>query len=95
MKRWRFTLQKPLKLVKAWLEHNSNKIVVYYLSSYSPDLNPDEYLNNDLKNGTRSSSPSRSREDLKGKVKSQMRVLQQKPSRVANYFQRPSIRYAA
>ena len=31
------------------MEPNSSKIVVFYLPSYSPDLNPDEYLNNDLK----------------------------------------------
>ena len=83
------------KLVKAWLERNHDKIEVYYLPSYSPDLNPDEYLNNDLKTGIRTSSPSRSKEDLKGKVQSHMRMLQQKPKRVANYFKHPAIRYAA
>jgi transposase len=37
------------KLVKAWLEKHSNEIEVFYLPSYSPELNPDEYLNCDLK----------------------------------------------
>ena len=36
------------KPVKAWLEHHE-KIEVFYLPAYSPELNPDEYLNNDLK----------------------------------------------
>jgi len=36
-------------LVKAWLEENKEKIEVFYLPSYSPELNPDEYLNDDLK----------------------------------------------
>lgn len=83
------------KLVKAWIERNKDKIEVYYLPAYSPDLNPDEYLNNDLKNGIRSSSPSRSKEDLKGKVRGHMKMLQLKPGRVSNYFRHPSIRYAA
>jgi transposase len=83
------------KLVNAWLERNNDKIEVYHLPAYSPDLNPDEYLNNDLKTGIRSSSPSRSKEDLKGKVQNHMKLLQRKPSRVANYIRHSSIKYAA
>lgn len=37
------------KPVKQWLEKNRDKIEVFYLPAYSPELNPDEYLNNDLK----------------------------------------------
>ena len=37
------------KLVKAWLERHQEKIEVFSLPSYSPELNPDEYLNCDLK----------------------------------------------
>lgn len=81
------------KLVKAWLKRHSSKIEVFYLPAYSPDLNPDEYLNNDLKNGIRTSSPARSQAALKGKVIGHMRMLQQKPERVAAYFRHPSIRY--
>ena len=44
------------KLVKAWLERHEDEIEVFYLPSYSPELNPDEYLNCDLKTGIRSSS---------------------------------------
>ena len=39
------------KLVKAWLEENKEQIEVYYLPSYSPDMNPDECLNGDLEQG--------------------------------------------
>ena len=37
------------KLVKGWLEEHKERIEVFYLPAYSPELNPDEYLNNDLK----------------------------------------------
>jgi len=83
------------KLVKAWLQRHSSEIEVFYLPAYSPDLNPDEYLNNDLKNGIRTASPARSKSDLKGKVIGHMRMLQQKPERVAAYFHHPVIKYAA
>jgi transposase len=83
------------KLVKAWLKRHSSEIEVFYLPAYAPDLNPDEYLNNDLKNGIRTSSPARSQSDLQGKVIGHMRMLQQIPERVAAYFRHPSIKYAA
>ncbi len=82
------------KLVKAWVERHKSEIELFYLPAYSPDLNPDEYLNNDLKDGIRTASPARSKSDLKGKVLSHMRMLQQKPNRVANYFRHPLIKYA-
>lgn len=37
------------KPVKAWLAEHQEKIEVFYLPSYSPELNPDERLNADLK----------------------------------------------
>ncbi len=36
------------KEVKKWLADNERKIQVFYLPSYSPELNPDELLNADL-----------------------------------------------
>lgn len=39
------------KLVKEWLEEKKYQIEVHYLPSYSPEKNPDEYLNCDLKYG--------------------------------------------
>lgn len=36
-------------LVSGWLEKHKDRIEVFYLPSFSPELNPDEYLNNSLK----------------------------------------------
>jgi len=70
------------KLFKAWLEEHKDAIAVFYLPSYSPELNPDEYLNCDLKAGVHSGMPARSKDQLKGKVRSHMKMLQNKPGRV-------------
>lgn len=83
------------KLVKAWLARHEDEIEVFHLPSYSPELNPDEYLNCDLKTGIRSSSPARNQKDLKVKVLGHLRMLQKKPSRVEKYFKHPAIQYAA
>ncbi len=82
------------RLVKAWLEGNKETIEVFFLPAYSPELNPDEYLNCDLKAGVHSGPPARSKNGLKRKVTSHMRKLQKLPDRVASYFNHPKIQYA-
>lgn len=81
------------KLVKAWVEQRLDKIELHYLPSYSPDLNPDEYLNCDLKTEL-SKRPERR---IKGKftktVRSTMRRIQGLPKRVASYFHAKPLAY--
>ena len=81
--------------VRDWIKERESDIEIFYLPSYSPELNPDEYLNGDLKRGVLSQSPSRSEKELNKKVSSFMRKLQKTPSRVASYFKNPNITYAA
>ena len=83
------------KKVKDWLAGKEEQIEIFYLPPYSPELNPDEYLNCDLKAGVHSGKPARSKAQLKKKVISHMRMLQRKATRVAKYFKHEKIRYAA
>lgn len=83
------------KPVREWLEQHKTMIAVFYLPAYSPELNPDEYLNCDLKAGVHSGQPARNKEQLKQKVSKHMRMLQRKPNRVRKYFKHEKIRYAA
>jgi len=83
------------KKVKAWEEKHKSKIALFYLPGYSPDLNPDEYLNNDLKAGVSKKPDSRQKGKLKKNALSQMRSIQKQPARIAKYFQAEHIRYAA
>ena len=83
------------QIVKDWLEENKEKIEVFYLPSYSPELNPDEYLNGDLKHNIRSGLPARSLKELIKKTRSFMRKLQNRPEHLRNYFKHPKIAYAA
>jgi hypothetical protein len=36
------------KAVDQWVAEHQEQIDLFYLPRYSPELNPDEYLNNDL-----------------------------------------------
>jgi transposase len=83
------------KVFKKWLSEHEGEIAVFYLPSYSPELNPDEYLNCDLKAGVHSGKPARTKEKVNKKVQSHMRMLQKKPHRIAKYFEHEKIRYAA
>ena len=83
------------KLVKEWLAEHTKEIDVFFLPAYSPELNPDEYLNCDLKAGVHSKPPARDIETLKKKVKSHMMKLVKTPARVRKYFEHRKIAYAA
>ena len=78
-----------------WLEEHTDQIEVFFLPSYSPELNPDEYLNCDLKAGVHSGPPARSKSQLKAKALSHLRKLQKMPGRVRKYFEHKKIAYAA
>jgi transposase len=83
------------KNVKEWLEKNNEKIELFYLPSYSPELNPDEYLNGNLKNKVHSGKPVRNQGDLEKKTLSFMRTLAKRPAHVRSYFKHPRVAYAA
>lgn len=83
------------KPVKEWLEDHKHMIEVFYLPAYSPELNPDEYLNCDLKKGVHSGKPARNKSQLKTKARSHMAMLQRKPNRIKKYFEHEKIKYAA
>ncbi len=82
-------------VVKDWLKEHEDQIEVFFLPSYSPELNPDEYLNCDLKVGVHSGVPARTKDQLKKKALSHLRKLQKMPGRVKKYFKHPKISYAA
>ena len=83
------------RLVKAWLEHNKAYIEVFYLPSYSPELNPDEMLNANLKAAVTSQAPNRRKGQLKAAAIGHLRHLQKSPAKVKQFFQKDSVKYAA
>jgi transposase len=52
------------KDVAKWLEKKKDNIAVFHLPSYSPEINPDEYLNNDLKHRVHSGTQAKTVKDL-------------------------------
>ena len=81
--------------VQQWRAEHKERIELIYLPSYSPQLNPAEYLNGDVKQGVHSKPPTRNLAQLKQRLISHLRKLQKLPSRIEKYFEHPFIAYAA
>ncbi len=83
------------KVVKKWVLENNDKIELFFLPSYSPEKNPDEYLNCDLKYGLSDTPAPKNKEALQSNIEKHMAMLQQNPERVKKYFKHKDINYAA
>lgn len=82
-------------VVQQWLQEHQDKIEMHLLPPYSPQLNPAEYLNCDVKHGVHSKPPTRNLSQLKRRVSSHLHKLQKLPARIMKYFKHPFISYAA
>jgi transposase len=83
------------KPVKAWVAERTDQIELFYLPSYSPELNPEERLNADLKHAMGTKVPARTKTKLRDAATNHMTELEQSPERVKAFFQDPRVRYAA
>ena len=81
--------------VTRWLAENAAKIRMFFLPSYSPELNPDELLNQDVKsNALGRRRPSDKAEMIHG-VRGYLRSTQRQPNLVMSYFLESHVHYAA
>jgi len=83
------------KRVKAWLASHAHEIELFYLPACAPDHNPDEYLNNDLKQKLRQVPPPGSKEELIENTRAALRSIQRRPARVRSHFRPAPVQYAA
>jgi transposase len=81
--------------VDKWLKKRSEKIEMFHLPSFSPELNPDEMLNHDVKaNALGRRRPRKQEEMIKG-VRGYLRSRQRRPEMVKKYFHEKHVQYAA
>ena len=83
------------KPVKAWFEERKDNIELFYLPSYSSELNPEERLNADLKNALYTKVLVRTKVKLKAATTERMQTLEKLPERVRKFFQDARVKYAA
>lgn len=83
------------KMTKSFVASLKGKLQLFYLPPYSPDLNPDELVWNHLKNHTVGKLATTDKAGFKRSVLGSMRALQKNEEKVASFFQKPSLKYAA
>jgi transposase len=81
--------------VKAWLRQNRRQIRVFFLPGYSPELNPDEELNQDVKSNAVGRRRPRDQQEMMAGVRGYLWGRQRQPRIVRRYFQEKHVRYAA
>jgi transposase len=81
--------------VRAWVAAHGERLEVFYLPSHTPELNADEYLNNDLKENVNASGLPHNKGEVRTRIQTFMRKLLHLPEHVMNYFLHPSVQYAA
>lgn len=82
------------KVVKDFVTKHSDRIELFFLPPYSPELNPDELAWAHIK--TRIAKKTvQTKEELRGMVISTMHRLQKLPKIVSSFFQAPTCKYAA
>lgn len=83
------------KRIRTWINDHQDQIQLFYLPGYSPDLNPDELLNQDVKSNAVGRKRPRDKKEMLTGVRSYLRSTQRRPGKVVKYFQHPAVNYAA
>ena len=82
------------KKVKSYVESLQGKLRLFFLPPYSPELNPDELVWNDVKNNGVGRTLVHGPADLLRAVVGRLRYLQKTPEHVRSFFRHPETRYA-
>jgi hypothetical protein len=83
------------KLVSAWVGRHAERIELHVLPGSSPELNPVELLNQDVKANAAGRRRARSAAELSSQLRSYLRRRQRQSEVVARFFVHPHTCYAA
>jgi transposase len=83
------------KMVNKFIETVKDRFQLFFLPPYSPELNPDERVWNDLKNNAIGKQAIATPAQLRRAVTSHLRFIQKTPDRVRSYYNNETTKYAA
>jgi transposase len=83
------------RIVRDWVAANPDLIELHFLPGYSPELNPAECLNQDVKTNALGKRRPLDIAELKADVRGFLRSCQRRPAKVARYFLERHVTYAA
>ena len=82
------------EMVEAWLAAHRDRLELFYLPRYAPELNATEYLNTDLKGQVNAAGLPNHENELRSRMQQFMHKLVHLPQHVRNYFKHPCMLYA-
>ena len=83
------------KMVSRYVDSIKDRFRLFFLPAYSPELNPDERVWNDLKNNGIGKQSITSAKQLHSAVISYLHFIQKSPARVRSYYNNETTKYAA
>jgi transposase len=81
--------------VNEWVQAHHDRIQLFYLPKYSPEMNPVEYLNNDMKKTVNAEGLPDNKDTLRSRMQRFMRKLYHLPEHVNRYFLHAAVQYAS
>lgn len=83
------------KKLNEWLAQNKERIEVFFLPPYSPELNPQEYVNQDVKTNIIGKKRPINKAQMRSNVEDFMAGRKNDKKQVQKYFHEKHVRYAA
>lgn len=81
----------PSRQVKRRVDQNRKRIRLFYLPGYSPQWNPDEFLNQDVKTNAVGRQRPKDQPEMMQQVRSYLRSTQRQPQIVKNFFKHKDV----
>lgn len=81
--------------VQKWLKSKIDKIEIFFLPGYCPELNPDELLNQDVKANVMKKYRPQNQQELISQVRIYLHMRQKQPAIIQNMFKARLVQYAA
>lgn len=82
------------RIVRDWAAAHLDLIELHFLPGHSPELNPAECLNQDVKTNALGKRRPLDVNQLKADIRALLRSCQHRPAKVARHFQERHVRYA-
>src|SRR6516165_557479 len=81
------------KIVAAYVQSLKGRLELHFLPGYAPDLNPDEFVWNHLRQNGVTKTPLKQNEQLKDRVEKDLAQIKRSPRLVRSFFRAESVEY--
>src|SRR6516165_4171700 len=83
----------PAKIVADYVQSLKGRLELHFLPGYAPDLNPDEFVLNLLRENGVTKKPLKQNEKLKDRVETDLAQIKRSPRLVRSFFRAESVGY--